>query len=73
MTKACAAVVPTRSPHQRRFAKKAGTPGLASGARDEIDGQVRKILANYESDNPDTKANLARILMLGKLARILCS
>jgi class I fructose-bisphosphate aldolase len=29
--------------------------------------QVRKILANYESDNPGTKANLARILMHGKL------
>ena len=25
-------------------------------------GQVQKILANYESDNPGTKANLARIL-----------
>lgn len=29
--------------------------------------RVRKILANYESDNPGTKANLARILMTGKL------
>lgn len=28
---------------------------------------VRKILANYESDNPGTKANLARILMQGRL------
>ncbi len=28
---------------------------------------VRKILSNYESDNPGTKANLARILMQGKL------
>ncbi len=28
---------------------------------------VRKILGNYESDNPGTKANLARILMQGKL------
>src|ERR1700675_4788635 len=28
---------------------------------------VRKILAAYESDNPGTKANLARILMQGKL------
>ncbi len=28
---------------------------------------VQKILANYESDNPGTKANLARILMQGKL------
>ena len=39
----------------------------------KINGQVQKILANYESDNRDTKANLARILMHGKLARILCS
>ncbi|MCJ9427921.1 class I fructose-bisphosphate aldolase [Kordiimonas marina] len=29
---------------------------------------VKKILANYESDNPGTKANLARILCTGKLA-----
>lgn len=28
---------------------------------------VKKILAHYESDNPGTKANLARILMQGKL------
>ena len=28
---------------------------------------VKKILANYESDNPGTKANLARIMMAGKL------
>ena len=32
-----------------------------------ITQRVRKILANYESDNPGTKANLARILMEGKL------
>ena len=29
--------------------------------------QVKAILANYESDNPGVKANLARILMRGKL------
>jgi class I fructose-bisphosphate aldolase len=29
--------------------------------------RVRKILSYYESDNPGTKANLARILMAGKL------
>lgn len=29
--------------------------------------RVRKILSGYESDNPGTKANLARILMQGKL------
>jgi len=30
--------------------------------------RVKKILANYESDNPGTKTNLARILMHGRLA-----
>jgi class I fructose-bisphosphate aldolase len=30
--------------------------------------KVKKILANYESDNPGTKANLCRILMHGRLA-----
>ena len=29
--------------------------------------RVKKILAGYESDNPGTKANLARILMNGRL------
>lgn len=29
---------------------------------------VKKILGNYESDNPGTKANLCKILMQGKLA-----
>ena len=29
--------------------------------------EVRRILKNYESDNPGTKANLVRILMEGKL------
>jgi fructose-bisphosphate aldolase, class I len=33
----------------------------------KINGQVAKILGNYESDNPGTKANLARMLMHGKL------
>lgn len=33
-----------------------------------ISPQVSKILANYESDNPGSKANLARILNQGKLA-----
>src|ERR1700710_3050281 len=28
---------------------------------------VKKILSHYESDNPGTKGNLARILMQGKL------
>ena len=33
----------------------------------KVTQRVKKILANYESDNPGTKANLARILMQGKL------
>ena len=33
----------------------------------KVTPRVRKILANYESDNPGTKANLARILMQGRL------
>ena len=33
----------------------------------KINGQVQKILSNYESDCPGTKANIARILMHGKL------
>ena len=34
----------------------------------KITQRVRKMLANYESDTPGTKANLARILMNGRLA-----
>ena len=34
----------------------------------KVTQRVRKILSWYESDNPGTKANLARILMTGKLA-----
>jgi class I fructose-bisphosphate aldolase len=30
--------------------------------------RVKRILANYESDSPGTKANIARLLMQGKLA-----
>lgn len=33
----------------------------------KITAKVKKILSHYESDNPGTKANLARILMHGKL------
>jgi len=33
----------------------------------KITQRVKKILDNYESDNPGTKANLARILMHGRL------
>ena len=34
----------------------------------KITPRVKRILANYESDSPGTKANLARILMQGRLA-----
>ena len=34
----------------------------------KISPKVKKILSCYESDNPGTKTNLARILMSGKLA-----
>src|SRR3569623_1797512 len=34
----------------------------------KMTARVRRILSNYESDNPGTKANLARILMQGRLA-----
>ncbi len=33
----------------------------------KVTQRVRKILANYESDNPGSKANIARILMNGRL------
>ncbi len=33
----------------------------------KLSQRVKKILAGYESDNPGTKANLARILMQGRL------
>src|SRR3982074_74750 len=42
-----------------------GRPGRNTAMK--INGQVQKILSNYESDNPGTKANLARILLQGKL------
>jgi hypothetical protein len=33
----------------------------------ELSHPVKRILRNYESDNPGTKANLARILLQGRL------
>src|SRR5436309_8049942 len=33
----------------------------------ELSDPVQRILSNYESDNPGTKANLARILLQGRL------
>ncbi len=34
----------------------------------KVTQRIKRILANYESDNPGTKANIARILCTGKLA-----
>ena len=34
----------------------------------KMTGIVKRILNNYESDNPGVKSNLANILMSGKLA-----
>ena len=34
----------------------------------KVTRNIKKVLGNYESDNPGVKANLARILMTGKLA-----
>jgi hypothetical protein len=39
----------------------------------KMNGHIHKILANDVSDNPGTEANLPRIPMHGKLARILGS
>src|SRR6202043_1295551 len=56
------------SPRPRCFAKKIDIHGLPGrNPAMKINGQVQKILSHYESDNPGTKANLARILMHGKL------
>src|SRR5947199_302129 len=45
-----------------------GMPGCYRGNRSmKITTRVRKILANYESDNPGSKAKLASILMHGRL------
>ncbi len=40
---------------------------LRGGVAMKITQKVKKILANYESDNPGTKRNLASILMHGRL------
>jgi hypothetical protein len=42
--------------------KRQAPPACHQERAMKINGQVQKILANYESDNPGTKANLARIL-----------
>ncbi len=39
----------------------------------KMNRHIHQILADCVSDNPGTKANLARILMRGKFARILGS
>src|SRR5712671_2669064 len=67
--------VPGFSPKLARFDKKAasgvigkgGPPTRQEGRPMELTDPVKRILDNYESDNPGTKANLARILLQGKL------
>src|SRR6266567_402519 len=41
--------------------------GPSEGIAMTITAPVKQILDNYESDNPGTKGNLARILMQGRL------
>src|SRR5574338_1172890 len=41
--------------------------GKTQGRAMKLTRKVRDILSHYESDNPGTKANLARILMNGRL------
>ena len=52
-----------------RWAKQGAiqTRANETGRPMKVTQRVKKILDNYESDNPGTKANLARILMQGKL------
>jgi fructose-bisphosphate aldolase, class I len=45
----------------------AAHPAARKDGAMKINGHVQKILSNYESDCPGTKANIARILMHGKL------
>src|SRR5712671_3025983 len=67
--------VPGFSPKLARFDKKAasgvigkgGPPTHQEGRPMELTDPVKRILDNYESDNPGTKANLARILLQGRL------
>jgi fructose-bisphosphate aldolase, class I len=63
------------SPDPAGFAKKGDRAFAGSGAPPtarkeqpmELSEPVKRILSYYESDNPGTKANLARILLHGKL------
>lgn len=52
----------------RPSAKPRASVQRTLGATMEVTSTVKAILSNYESDNPGTKANLARILMQGRLA-----
>jgi hypothetical protein len=52
--------------------KKGAPPTRQEGKPMELADPVTRILDNYESNNPGTKANLARILldMLSKIIKI---
>src|SRR5205807_437682 len=49
------------------FVEGVRQPIRQEGKPMELTDPVKRILSNYESDNPGTKANLARILLQGRL------
>ncbi len=55
------------SPSRAVFARNHPQLDLWDHHRMTVTPRVKAILANYESDNPGTKGNLARILMQGRL------
>src|SRR5216110_1780625 len=61
-------VVGPLEPALRHRYHRASGQNRPNGSPDvKITRTVKKILDNYESDNPGTKGNLARILMHGRL------
>jgi class I fructose-bisphosphate aldolase len=53
--------------YSKRPIRAAATSFIKGSSAMKMTPRVRKILSYYESDNPGTKANLARILMQGRL------
>src|SRR6185369_6294504 len=53
--------------YSKRPIRAAATSSIKGSSAMKMTSRVRKILSYYESDNPGTKANLARILMQGRL------
>ena len=52
---------------KRPIRRRPATSSIKGTSAMKMTPRVRKILSYYESDNPGTKANLARILMQGRL------